>query len=504
MAEQVQSNASIITAERNRIFSLPLKYGGKAGEEIIDIVSDYAWIADASVGNQDIEFTEEIATTDSKGQTSSLGGSFSKKNNLPFCYVIERVSAVNAGIANMLNILSKYNDISTSALGGMSKVEELFTKGSGENKESKPANAPNSEAKPAENTPAAQNANNTNNSNNANNSQQNAPATNDGKANEQPNTASNKNTAEAEGSAGNEGESSSKEGGAFSSAMRSSLQTIQDTLNKLIKGTNFDELIKGNNLNCEIFSPYRFLYITKDSTKKRYVFPLLNGDSSFGTVKNTWGKAQALPGFLQTGLDWLNEASLYVSGGINFLSNLTGFISGKDSEDIGNVNETAKTFTYPTNGDTLTVNFTLYNTTKINAWKDNYQFLYLFTLRNLPFRIDSASFLPPLLYDIIVPGVKRLPICSVDNIKIAPKGMTRTLSCNNFIKGSGTIHVNVPEAWEVSITFTSLIATSANMMLAEMIGGLGITAALSETAEMPETPNPEVEPKEQTENKDNS
>ena len=236
-------------------------------------------------------------------------------------------------------------------------------------------------------------------------------------------------------------------------------------------------MIEGNNLNSEIFSPYRFLYITNDSTKKKYVFPLLNGNSSFGNIKNSWGNAKGLPELLQQGLNYLNEGALMVTGGFNFAQNLMGFLSG-DGNDIGNVNETAKTFTYPTSGESINIDFVLYNTTKKDAWKHNYQFLYLFTLRNLPFRIDTSSFLPPLLYDIIVPGVKRLPICYVDSIKVVPKGMTRTLACDNFITGIGKIYVNVPEAWEVGITFSSLIASSANMMLGEMIGGLNISTAL--------------------------
>ena len=326
--------------------------------------------------------------------------------------------------------------------------KSLNTNQNGDN--SAPANTPNSEAPPAAEAAKTQ-------------GEQNGAEADDAKA-EHPN---NKDEAEAEESPGM----------AVKKAFNSGLQTIHKIINKLIVDTKFKEMINGNNLNSEIFSPYRFLYITNDSTKKKYVFPLLNGNSSFGNIKNSWGNAKGLPELLQQNLNYWNEKALMVTGGFNFIQNLMGFLSG-DGNDIGNVNETAKTFTYPTSGESINIDFVLYNTTKRDAWKRNYQFLYLFTLRNLPFRIDTSSFLPPLLYDIIVPGVKRLPICCVDSIRVVPKGMTRTLACNNFITGTGEIYVNVPEAWEVSITFNSLIASSANMMLGEMIGGLNISTAL--------------------------
>lgn len=144
------------------------------------------------------------------------------------------------------------------------------------------------------------------------------------------------------------------------------------------------------------------------------------------------------------------------------------------SAALGNILELPKNYQYPKDGDSVETAFTLYNTTKRDAWKQNYNFLALFYLRNLPVRVDQTSFLPPLLYDISIPGSKRLPVCSVSNIKIIPKGTIRLLSCQNPFRGLGKefeqtseiISVNVPEAWEIAITFKSLIPTSANLMLA--------------------------------------
>ena len=106
--------------------------------------------------------------------------------------------------------------------------------------------------------------------------------------------------------------------------------------------------------------------------------------------------------------------------------------------------------------------------------QENYRFLFLFVLRNLPLRIDTASFVPPVLYDIIVPGVKHLPVCSVEGINVVPKGMVRTLKCQNFV-GEGELTVNVPEAWEITISFRCLIGNAANMVMSGMYAPITTT-----------------------------
>lgn len=379
-----------LKAEQKRVLGISFTSGGDGGT--IDIVSKYPWIADETVSS---------GTSD----TSSDGTSFQKRNNVPFCYAIERVSAVNASIANIANMVNTLGDqLSKGVDTAKSTSTTLLGEGVG--------NAV----------------------------------------------------------------------GEIGSTVVNGVKDIFDQLKSKFK---FDELLKGNNMNSQMFGPYQYLYITK-ATGKKFVFPLATNDSSFSTVKNKWGAMKKLPGFLGDLVGSGIEKLKTFSASLNILNNLDSFVSGKGDSDMGNVDETPKTYTYPTDGDALNVAFTLYNTTRLNAWKDNYRFLLLFVLRNLPMRIDAFTFTPPVLYDIIQPGVKRLPVCCAENIKIVPKGMVRTLTCENFIKGSGTITVNVPEAWEVNITFKSLIGTSANMILSELTGSLNVSVSKTEAA--PATP----------------
>lgn len=374
-----KSDANKLRNLQDSYLKKSFKYGKDDQEsEVIDILSDYAWNAEDVIAG---------------GSAINLNGSStgaSQKTNIPFCYVAERRSAANAGIANIFNVLYASGQ-------SIEKLVDLF-------------------------------------SNNDNNKKD-----------------------DDEGVISN----IAKELEEFAKA----------------KSPEFQKLLAENNLSdSTILTPYKYLYITK-ATKKKFVFPILNNTSSFTEINNIWGASEKLPGIIQLAMDSLYDMVDSLSIGTNLVESGKSLLEGK-AGSISRVREIAKSFQYPEDGDTVVVNFTLYNTTKLDAWKDNYKFLYLFALRNLPLRIDAMSFLPPMLYDVIIPGTKRLPVCSVSNMTIEPKGMTRVLKCENFL-GKGEVPVNVPEAWDVSISFKSLIGHSANLVLAGLFNGLNVTASSS-------------------------
>jgi hypothetical protein len=223
----------------------------------------------------------------------------------------------------------------------------------------------------------------------------------------------------------NSGSSEESEKSSSGSSVSAMVNTLKDKLSGFIDQiSKLDTLMDNNNLNSQIFLPYRYLYITKP-TDKKFVFPMTNKDASFSALKTSWGDAkEGTPGPMAATYDMIVGTAKgildKVSGTLTLVDNVIANLSGEASA-LDTVSEVAKTFKYDTSGDSVTVNFTLYNTTRMNAWKDNYKFLYLFTLRNLPFRIDSTTFIPPLLYDVVIPGVKRLPVSYVSSLDITPQ-----------------------------------------------------------------------------------
>lgn len=396
------SDTEALKAEQDRLIDLPFS---DAGGNIVDIVNNYCWRLDEATTQSTTEPNSDGTPSeqDNKPANNSSTSDLIRKDNTPFCLVVERQSAINASIANIANMIA--------ALGG--QIEEAA-----------------------------------------------------GGAREL---------------AGEIGLDTSKGSvtGTVLDGIDNGIKSIKSVISDLTSKFKFNTLLESSNLaHNRFFAPYKYLYIT-NPTEKKFVFPLVTKDSSFGQIKNSWQAAKSLPGALGDMID--SGANLLKTGAVllNLAQNFKGVTKGENRDEGNIVDEVPKTYAYPKDGESLTVNFTLYNTSKLNAWKDNYRFLLLFVLRNLPMRIDAFSFLPPMLYEVIQPGIKTLPICTAETIKINPLGMTRVLKCPNFINNAKELSVNVPEAWDVSITFKSLIPTSANMYLAHLGGISNVSASTS-------------------------
>lgn len=274
---------------------------------------------------------------------------------------------------------------------------------------------------------------------------------------------------------------------------------VKRLANKLMPGG--DQIFKqskvdGASLHKGILSPYNFLYATK-MTGFKFVFPMLTSTDLY-KINNTWvsGQDSNTSYLLHNPISqMLSKISEGISNSTADVANLLALYQNKEGgvSSRGSVFEMAKYFNFDTQDtDEVTISFVLFNTIVKNGivdqWKRNLYFISLFNLRNLPFKLDYTTYLPPLLYDIIIPGVKRLPFAYVSSFSAEPQGLIRNMKIENFlsrIAGAATnenknVSVPVPEAWTVSITFKSMLARSANLMLA---GGadLPITINMSES-----------------------
>lgn len=274
---------------------------------------------------------------------------------------------------------------------------------------------------------------------------------------------------------------------------------VKRLANKLMPGG--DQIFKqskvdGASLHKGILSPYNFLYATK-MTGFKFVFPMLTSTDLY-KINNTWvsGQDSNTSYLLHNPISqMLSKISEGISNSTADVANLLALYQNKEGgvSSRGSVFEMAKYFNFDTQDtDEVTISFVLFNTIVknriVDQWKRNLYFISLFNLRNLPFKLDYTTYLPPLLYDIIIPGVKRLPFAYVSSFSAEPQGLIRNMKIENFlsrIAGAATnenknVSVPVPEAWTVSITFKSMLARSANLMLA---GGadLPITINMSES-----------------------
>lgn len=232
--------------------------------------------------------------------------------------------------------------------------------------------------------------------------------------------------------------------------------------------------------------PYLFLYATAP-TNKYYIMPVLTSDAAKFALTNQFsdsaGNQNKQTQVLQNNLtDMLASVPTAITQMANdFLQaadmiHVMGGTMPDSSRFVNNWVEMGKFYNYSTEGDTFKISFPLFNTVGKDEWIRHHRFIYGFAIRNMPFKLDNASYKQPLLYDVVVPGVKRMPFAFVKSFTVEPKGIVRTIQGSNYIteilsskKISSNIAYNIPEAWMVTIEFQDLIAPSANKLLS----GLG-------------------------------
>ncbi|MBQ7820513.1 MAG: hypothetical protein IJ341_12565 [Bacteroidales bacterium] len=113
-SENTSSLSSTLKGFQESLINKSYKVGiDTKNSETVDIISDYSWIADKAV----------------KAAGTERNNGFNKANRVPFCYVMERKSAANAGIANILNLLNATQQTAGKLIDNVTTVTNMIGKG---------------------------------------------------------------------------------------------------------------------------------------------------------------------------------------------------------------------------------------------------------------------------------------------------------------------------------------------------------------------------------------
>lgn len=253
------------------------------------------------------------------------------------------------------------------------------------------------------------------------------------------------------------------------------LKTITTKLNSLVSGTdvsatitnaakNINNFIKSNAVSsddtallttADYLKSYLGIYYTK-KTGLQYVFPYF-GDNLIGIENSFAASAQEKTGVgsaIETGQALVNEVSSTI--------NLT---------QPGSYIERPKHYQYPTEGKSVTVTFPLVNTFRRNTflpYQQNYELLWILAFQNKPYRTSFSRIMPPKIYTLTIPGQEFFPYCYISNMQVNFNGTRRLLPVT--LPTGKTVDTPIPEAYIVTITFTSLLASIGNTMVASAFG----------------------------------
>lgn len=261
-------------------------------------------------------------------------------------------------------------------------------------------------------------------------------------------------------------------------------------------------LLTNNTLNATTdTNPYANLYNFDDPTKFEYIFPFFTNDyydvsnsfresnaeqaaseamgaagdaanSIIGKLKSFGGKTGAA-GFLADGLAGIAGTTVNVAKGANsiagFLNNMKSVAGGDGKLDVPQVWDN----TAPRQ---ISFTFYLFNTYSVGDIKQNWELIHLLRYQNIMNKLTMVNAIPPVFYEVSIPGVHYSLASYISNLKIENVGASRCfMSSDVGLPGS---QVLIPDAFKVSITITDFLKPSQNMIQELLTGNTNIAATV--------------------------
>lgn len=214
----------------------------------------------------------------------------------------------------------------------------------------------------------------------------------------------------------------------------------------------------------EILQVYEGVFPKTEPTNFSYWFPYFN-QTGFELRTDPWQSLDSIGDSLGNIADGASKIASSFGG------NLGASVAGKIDmlKEIGStagaVANASLAMRYPSFGvadrpkvfnshgsRSITISFPLYNVVSESDWGQNRDLIYLLMSQNLFNKRDYVTGVPPVFYDIYIPGQYYCYAASMNDIKVENLGNQRLLY-GEFI---------VPDAYQVTLTLSEMVMPSKN------------------------------------------
>lgn len=219
-------------------------------------------------------------------------------------------------------------------------------------------------------------------------------------------------------------------------------------------------------------APYKGLYYTVE-TGFNYKLPLFN--SEFWNVSNSFSESAS------------EGNSSFISGLVDTMKTMgPGMEAAKlfntGTNQYGTYVEFPKQYSL-SSPNSYTVTFDLINTkpATYDDIRSNFKLLFLLFYQNLPIRRSKQLVDPPAIYNIYVPGQKRMPYAYLTTLAVKNLGATRLMDIDFYdinvinppIQATSTFpqkwQTVIPDAYRVTLTFQDLIPETKNTLYSSFL-----------------------------------
>lgn len=216
--------------------------------------------------------------------------------------------------------------------------------------------------------------------------------------------------------------------------------------------------------NADFLSPYDQLFPKDKWTEFYYVFPFYS-DINFEVNTPQWASLDTL------------EAGAKATADLGSLVHpAIGQALEKGFQIAGNLALAGAAAFYPKVGimdrpklweshdfRSYTIKLPLYNTYNTDPqkpeWKKNRDLCELLVNQNLYNKLTFITGIPPVFYEVLIPGQHYSPAACVTNLTIYNRGNLRQFEADGFT-------YNVPDVYEINMTLTDLVIPSKNLFQA--------------------------------------
>jgi hypothetical protein len=218
------------------------------------------------------------------------------------------------------------------------------------------------------------------------------------------------------------------------------------------------------------FDVYKYKYFA-EPTGFTYKFPYFNtkkisrqntfDDVSANPINDLAGMGAAMRSFpgVERGFNAYTEGISKIKSARDLMTGIANVILP------GRVGfEMPKSWT-DTTTESYTVTFDLFNTGTLEDVENNRNLCHLLSYQNSPSRRNFAIIDPPVIYSLTIPDVVHMPACWMSNLEITNLGNTRVKYLASS-DGSTSVPRTIPEAYRITMEFTSLLMPSRNILLA--------------------------------------
>lgn len=213
---------------------------------------------------------------------------------------------------------------------------------------------------------------------------------------------------------------------------------------------------------ADVESVYANIWPKNNFTGAIYTFPYFN-PSAFSLQTSDWQALDSLGDSLGQLAGAISPAlGELVSAGIKAVDAVTDLAMKAKYPSVGVVDR-PKLFANHTNRQ-INISFPLYNTVDQRDWKKHRDLIYKLMYQNLFYKRDYVTGIPPVFYEVRVPGQYYCYAAAMTDIKVENLGNVRLL--NNSETKTGTTSTRngdvVPDAYQVNLTLTELVMPSQN------------------------------------------